>query len=84
MWYEKDKKDELDYSKPIVVELDNGIGVLLIPIIDTSKRNFDIIGYDWFNLNEGRFQSCRHFKTPQEAVECYEKDFVVRNAYVIY
>lgn len=58
----------LDYTKPIIAQR-CGEAYLLMPHI--NKGSYEIVGYDWFSLILGRWNSCRHFKTPQEAVVEY-------------
>jgi hypothetical protein len=65
MWYE-DNKDELDYSKPIVAVDDAGTTYLLLPQIE--KGNYKVIGYNWFNILGGRYDSYSFFLTAEEAV----------------
>ena len=78
MWYLKDEpKPKLDYSKPIVAKNSNGYTHLLLPYIEDSYK---ILGYDWFNLDEGKFNSCVHWKTPQEAIDSYSENHTVTNA----
>ena len=64
-WY-KEKNHGLDYSKPIVAERDDGNIELLLPGKD--KGLYQIIGYDWFNLGTGEWQSCTTWSSPMEAV----------------
>lgn len=78
MWYSDTDKPALDYSKPIVAY--NGQNrYLLMP---QKGNEYDIIGYDWFNLNTGEYNSCRIFKTAKDAVNCY-KDHTVVNEDII-
>lgn len=77
MWYSKDAKSELDYSRPIVAE---GPGVLSLLMPQISKDDgYSVVGYNWFKLNEGAYQSCRFWDTPEEAVKAYTGSYTIKN-----
>ena len=74
MWYE-DKNGEIDYGKPIYCTAVSGDNLLLVPQLssDQSKAedNYQIIGYNWLNLNTGRYNSACFFETARIAVHSY-------------
>lgn len=80
MWYaSKNDKKELNYSQPIIAELDTiGSKYLLIPHI--KEGHYGIVGFDWLNISTGEYNSCRYFETPQEAVRSYSGSYEVYNA----
>ena len=65
MWYEVyNAKKELDYSRPIIAErraAGHDDKYILLPQLDSSS--FKVIGHNWFNLNEGIYNSCICWKT---------------------
>lgn len=65
MWYPT-KNNEIDYSKPIIAENPSGQKQLLLPQIE---EGYEVKSFNWLNLKNGTYDSCCHFKTPQEAVE---------------
>ena len=69
MWYSQDtEKPGLDFNKPITAERD-GIQYLLLP--SAKNNNYEIIGYNWFCLKSGKWNSCSTWKTPEEAIRAY-------------
>lgn len=68
-WYEDKSKKRLDFSKPIIASR-NDIKYLLLPQIEKGK-DYDVIGYNWFNVTSGSYNSCAFFKTAEEAIKCY-------------
>lgn len=78
MWYTPNSnKKSLDYSKPIIAERDGG-QMLLLP--QQNPGEYGIIGYNWFRLTDGGYNSCTTWKTPEAAVEAYERYHAVHNA----
>lgn len=69
MWYEKTGLKELDYSKPIIAEDHEGTKHLLLPQIE--KESYVIVGYNWFNIDRGNYNSSVTFKTAAEAIRSY-------------
>jgi len=65
----------LDYNKPIFAKpvdlLNRGSKNLyaLLPMIEPMK--YKIIGYNWFDLSTGKWNSCHTWATKQEAVKAY-------------
>lgn len=73
MWYER---NGLDYSKPIKATKD-GMVLLLLPFI--REGSYEVIGYNWFNMTEGGWNSCAVWETPEQAVLAY-KNYAISNA----
>jgi len=71
MWYtNKHIPNQLDYTKPIIAKDVFTDKHLLLPQID--KGSYLVIGYNWFNLSIGAYNSCVLYETAQKAVEVYE------------
>lgn len=69
-WYTETEQKQIDYSKPIMSTSTDGSNIyILLPV--GKERSYDIIGYDWFNITKSEWNSCRNFKTVQEAIDCY-------------
>lgn len=72
-WYTKDaSQPKFDYAKPIFAE--NGKQILLprcihAKIPTTGLSTYTIMGYDWFDLTTGIWNSARCWSTPEEAVD---------------
>ena len=75
-WYkEKNEEQVIDYNKPIFCIRGRDIEILL-PVQVTTKMvdknmgetTYEIIGYDWFNITDGHWNSCKCWHTPEEAV----------------
>lgn len=70
MWY-SNKIDEkvIDYTKPIISD-SNGFTYILLPQIE--EGSYKVVGYNWFDIINGKYNSCVFFETPQEACTyCY-------------
>ena len=80
MWYEKEKK-AIDFDLPIFAETITGKleRYLLMPQISKAK-GYVIVGYNWFNIKEGSYNSCAFFKTPRAAMEEYESNHKIFNS----
>ena len=66
---------QLDYNKPICSTSTEGFNTyILLP--RTREDSYTTIGYDWFNITKGEWNSCVCWKTKEEAVKCYRN---VRN-----
>jgi hypothetical protein len=67
MWYSDDKTIEKD--KPIFArsKSDNSLLILLPQI----KEQYEIIGYNWFNIHTGKYNSSAFFSTVEVAFKCY-------------
>lgn len=76
-WYKKDN-GRLDMDRPIMATCTSGT-FLLLPQLDSEKSGYAIIGYNWFNLEKGEYNSCNFFKTPEEAIHGYSQ-MAIKNA----
>lgn len=74
MWY---RKDEISLDEPIVAicKATEKLQYLLVP---NQKGCFD-----WLKIDSGKYNSLCGFKTAQDAMDCYQKDFYFRNAQII-
>ncbi len=72
-WYVKSGDNKpLRYDEPIVAEDKcNGDGMKYLLIPQLGKYNYDIKGFNWFNLTEGRYNSRCCYKTAEAAVGDY-------------
>lgn len=78
MWYTNSEKSDLDYNKPIcAVRKESGEEYLLMPI--NHGLSYDFRGFDWFNIKTGEFNSCRGWKSAEDAVEAYINDYKISN-----
>jgi hypothetical protein len=75
MWYSEDvPKQALDYSKPIFARATADIDIyLLLPQI--AQGSYEVIGYNWFNLTKGEYNSCITFSTIVEALKVYKRHY---------
>lgn len=64
MWYENE--NNLDLSKPICADGPCGETYLLLP--HNKDNSYYFRGYDWFHTESGTWNSCRNFKTIEEAL----------------
>ena len=83
MWYEKEKK-ALNFDLPIFAETTSGEPetYLLMPQISKS-RGYVIVGYNWFRVAKGTYNSCSFFKTPREAINAYEYGHKIFNGDIV-
>lgn len=80
MWYKAGcKKEKLDYSKPIVAEFGE-VKHILLPQLGGYR--YEIKGYNWFDINKGKYTSCMHWKTPEEAVAGRSDGYYVHNVLI--
>ena len=79
MWYKKDQ-GTIDLSLPIFAETrgNNPLIYILIPQI-APRKAYRIIGYNWFSISEGRYNSCSFFKTAEQAISEYEASYKIFN-----
>jgi len=77
MWYKTTDSSELDYSKPIIAENSGKDIFLLLPQIE--KESYEIVGYNWFDIKRGKYDSCVCFKTAEKAVQ-NRKGHIIKNA----
>ncbi len=68
MWYAS-KEGGISLDGPIVAEQDS-TKLLLLPQMG-KETGYEIIGYNWFNLTTGKYNSCSFFKTAKEAIDSY-------------
>lgn len=76
MWYQSD--EGLDLSRPILAK--GGFGnytYMLLPQIE--KGSYDIVGYNWFNVDTGEYNSCQCFKTVKDALDSYKYNCKFKN-----
>lgn len=74
MWYEQGSKTELRLDRPVFAKkyrADDNELYLLIPQKGKDKNGYEIIGYDWFNVYKGEYNSSHCWKTAEEAIDCY-------------
>lgn len=77
-WYTDIDKTTLDYSKPIIAKSrKTDDKFLLLPTCKDGSYQFR--GYDWFNIETGKWNSCVNFQTSEEAIKCYEKTYTISN-----
>ena len=63
---------DLDYSKPIMAARTiDSFDYILMPV--RKNGSYEIIGYDWYNVETGRFISIKCWADAKDAVECYDK-----------
>ena len=78
----EEKKPELDYEKAVVAAkkgVDGQTSSVLL-VSNCNAKSYDVKGYDWIKLTDGKFNSCYCFKTKKEAVDCYrEMGYNIRN-----
>ncbi len=78
MWYTE--KLSVNLSKPILAISDSSEVELLLPQISSDPRgSYDIIGYNWFDLEKGEYNSKAFFPTVQSAIQARGYGFTVRN-----
>ena len=70
-WYERGLPNPpIDFSKPIMaVDKDGEHVYLLMP--RTRDESYATSAYDWFDVRNGKWNSMRFWKNPQEAVDAY-------------
>lgn len=69
-WYEPHvNKEALDYSKPIITEYSESV-YLLSPVY--ALDSYSILGWNWLNLQTGKYRSCKRWENPQRAIEACE------------
>ena len=83
MWYKREE-EALNYDLPIFAETTTGKveTYLLLPQISKSG-GYSIKGYNWFRLEDGKYNSCAFFKTPREAIEGYESNHKIFNGAIV-
>ena len=78
MWYtRRGMKKKINYAKPIIAESrGDGTRYLLLPLKDRTHK---FTGYDWFNLEIGKYNSNLTMDNPIDAIEMYS-DYLIYNA----
>jgi len=77
MWYQEEKGD-LRYDMPICAKSkDTGRKFILMPQI---SKSYDIIGFNWFCFDTGKYNSFYCYKSAREAVDGYLETHVITNA----
>ncbi len=77
MWYTE--KLSINLSKPILAIKDSSERVeLLLPQI-SNDHGYDLIGYNWFDLEKGEYNSKAFFPTAHDAIQARGYGFTVRN-----
>ena len=69
-WYAK--RNAIDFNRPIFTLGDAGTLEILLPVQtanDTEDDTYTIIGYDWFNLTAGCWNSSYCWATPELAIK---------------
>lgn len=74
-WYQDKNKRGLDKWKPIGAVVSFDMDEILLP--RTEHDSYEVIGFDWFNLTMGCWNSCRCFKTVEEAIAERDEAFNV-------
>ncbi len=77
MWYNNKRQITISHDNPIIAETSEGKKYLLVPIHERSS--YEIIGYDWFDIDEGRYNSCCQHKTVDDALRSYS-NYKIYNA----
>ena len=67
MWYKKGKTSGGKVD-PILTE-QNGNTYILLPQIE--QGSYDVIGYNWMDIETGEYNSCCTWPTVEKAVEDY-------------
>ena len=83
MWYEDNNTEKaLDYSKPIMAFGEDGVECLMLPHITADSYNF--IGYDWFALDRGCYNSRMYWVSPNLAVDNYKvAGYTIKNVKLV-
>lgn len=70
---------ELDYNKPICATSGETLSThILLPRME--GKCYSTVGYDWFDITLGDWNSCAWWKTKEEAVQHYKDwNYTVRN-----
>lgn len=62
----------LNYNKPIIAESTrDGRKYLLLPQMISNGSSYEVIGFNWFDISMGRYNSKVFYKTAQEAISSY-------------
>jgi len=80
-WYINEMKKALDYSKPIKA-ISKGLGFTYLLLPQIEPHSYKVIGYNWFNVDSGEYNSAECWKTPEEAIKYYSADHKIINCTV--
>ena len=70
MWYSDTERKQLDMSKPIfATDPDSGSVCLLVR--SNENNSYAFRGYDWMDIATGEMNSCKHWRTVEEALSSY-------------
>lgn len=72
MWYASDSSIKKD--RPIFASKGNSNYVLLPQMKnndDQLANDYRCIGYNWFNIGTGEYNSCKFYSTIEKAIEVY-------------
>jgi hypothetical protein len=70
LWYsESIVKPKIDFNKPIFAT-NTSLTAVLMPRLENGS-GYKVVGYDWFDIRSGIFNSCCCFKTAQLAIDSY-------------
>ena len=73
MWYSETERKQLDMSKPIyATNTDKSSTYLLIRTNESDSYVFR--GYDWMNIATGEMNSCKNWRTIEEALSVFSSD----------
>ena len=80
-WYENSKSNQsnqIDKSRPI--KATNGCDIYLLMPVTHGGGGYTIIGYDWFSVNGGIWNSCRKWPTIEDAIKNYKEfGYIISN-----
>ena len=83
MWYEKEK-EALNFDLPIFAETTTGEKQTYILMPQISKSDgYRIVGYNWFRLRDGRYNSRELYKTASEAIKTYQTGHNIFNGEIV-
>lgn len=77
-WYTETDHHGVYYNKPIIASRGDKT-CLLLPHIGPRREP---LGYDWFDLDNGRWNSSMHWDTAEQAIEAYKNRYYICNAVV--
>ena len=70
MWYETDKpRLRVREDRPIFATGGDSTFILLPQL--RADKTYTIIGYNWFNIRSGTYNSCACYETIEDAMKAY-------------
>ena len=76
---ERIKLSSIDYNKLIIaIDKEDSQVYLLVPQLPQLSYGYSVKGYDWYGLSSNAMNSCRNFRTKEEAVKAYSH-YNIRN-----